>query len=307
MSATPLVSVVLSVYNGGNYLRQSIESILNQSFVDFELIIIDDGSTDDSKKTIQSYKDSRIVFISRSNKGLPASLNEGITKARGEFIARQDDDDISDKLRLEKEVQYLQENPDIALVGSFARLVNADGKSAGVYTSPYFSKDLHKRLYLGNTLVHGSIMVRKNALPQPAYTSSYGPTEDYVLWGKLVQGAAIATLPEYLYTYKVNEGGISLFNSREDVSMVHAVQADLWATTVFPPDRILGIVKRGRRYRRGPEGELVYAQFLGDQRELVAILRRHKKYTLALTIFFALILLHPRSAVSLLLANIRKH
>jgi glycosyltransferase involved in cell wall biosynthesis len=301
MSTQPLVSVVMSVYNGEKYLSKSIESILNQSFANFEFILIDDGSSDGSKKIMESYKDERIVLISRPNKGLVASLNEGVTKARGQLIARQDDDDVSHPARLAEEVRYLQEHPEVGLVGSFAQLMTAKGEPVGSYSTPYMSRDLRRRLFLGNTFVHGSIMVRKDLLPKPAYTSRYGPTEDYALWGKLAQLTDIATIPHFLYNYKINEGGVSIFNSREDASLTAAARDELWSKGRFPSDNILAIVKRGRKYRKGPESQAVYAQFLGDQRMLVTSLWQHKHRAAAATTFFALSLLHPRSAFSIVL------
>lgn len=304
MSKAPLVSVVMSVYNGEAYVRQSIDSILGQSFTDFEFVIIDDGSTDKTKKILQSYNDSRIVLISRPNKGLVASLNEGIAKSRGIFIARQDDDDTSEPNRLQEEVRYLQEHPAIGLVGSFAQLVTADGVEAGSYTVPYKGPDLRRRLFLGNTLVHGSIMVRKEMLPTPAYVSTYGPTEDYVLWGKLSQKTEMAVIPQFLYTYKINEGSPSIFNSRENPQLVEAAREELWAKASFPSDGILAIVRRGRHYKQSIHKE-VYLQFLGDQQALITMLWQKQKRLSAIQIFLALTLMRPRFAASLLKAKVR--
>ena len=118
----PTVTVLLSVYNGERYLRESIESILNQTFTDFEFLIINDGSTDDSRRIISSYDDPRIQLIdNEQNIGLSQSLNKGLKLARGTYIARQDADDISEPERLAKQVSYMDRNPHIALLGSWYR------------------------------------------------------------------------------------------------------------------------------------------------------------------------------------------
>lgn len=115
---SPKVSVVMSVYNGEKYLPETIDSILNQTFKDFEFIIINDGSTDKTAKILTSYDDPRIRIFNQENMGLTKSLNRAISLAKGEYIARMDADDISYPERLKKQVDYLNKNPDIGLVGS---------------------------------------------------------------------------------------------------------------------------------------------------------------------------------------------
>src|SRR3954468_5693657 len=116
----PTVSVLLAVYNARRYLRQAIDSILAQTFTDFEFIIIDDGSTDDTLAILREYekRDGRIRLISRPNKGLTTTLNEGLALARGEFLARMDGDDVALPTRFEKQVTYLRDHPECVLVGS---------------------------------------------------------------------------------------------------------------------------------------------------------------------------------------------
>src|SRR4051812_26679567 len=128
MAASPTVSVLMAVYNGEQYLREAVNSILSQTFKDFEFIIIDDGSTDRSPELLASYAraDSRVKLISRPNKGLTKSLNEGLHAARGEFVARMDGDDISLPERFERQVSYLREHPEVVLVGSRVEFIDPD-------------------------------------------------------------------------------------------------------------------------------------------------------------------------------------
>ena len=132
----PLVSVILPVYNCEKYIKQSIQSILSQTYKNLELIVINDGSTDGTLNTIRSLNDERIVLISQRNMGLPSALNEGLKIARGEFIARQDADDVSLSERIEYELKFLLENPDYGLVGCPANFIYEDNESNK--TSPFF-------------------------------------------------------------------------------------------------------------------------------------------------------------------------
>ena len=129
MSQSPAVSVLLPVFNGIRHLREAVDSILGQTFADFEFIIIDDGSTDDSAKTLQQYAqvDSRIRLVSRPNKGLTVTLNEGVGMASAPLLARMDADDIALPQRLEKQTAYMREHPDCVLLGSAVTLIDPEG------------------------------------------------------------------------------------------------------------------------------------------------------------------------------------
>ena len=128
-STNPLISVCMAVYNAERYVAEAVESILNQTFGDFEFLILDDGSTDGSLDILRRYaeRDPRIRLTSRPNQGLVASLNELVDQARGEFIARMDADDVSLPERFQREVDYLRDHPECVLVGSRVRLIDPDG------------------------------------------------------------------------------------------------------------------------------------------------------------------------------------
>src|ERR1039458_2059372 len=125
-SKLPAVSVVMSVYNGKESIRDAVNSILSQSFKDFEFIIIDDGSTDGSADIIESIKDERIILLKQENSGLSVALNNGIKISGAKYIARMDADDISMDTRLEKEYNVLENNSEIGIVGTFITLINKD-------------------------------------------------------------------------------------------------------------------------------------------------------------------------------------
>ena len=160
MVNSPQVSVIMPVYNAERFLRLAIDSILGQTFSNFEFIIINDGSTDGSLKIIKSYKDSRIHLISRPNKGLAPSLNEGLTRAKGQYIARMDADDISLPKRLAQQVDFLDQNPTVGLVGSNYIIIDDSGKKldvTDVFTHP---SDLKVAMVTCNQYGHGSVMMR---------------------------------------------------------------------------------------------------------------------------------------------------
>lgn len=224
-STTPKVSVIMSVYNGEEFLREAIESILNQTYRNFEFIIIDDGSKDKSLKIIKSYKDARIVLVSRPNKGLVASLNEGIALSKGEYIARQDADDVSVLDRFEKEVKYMDKHPKTALVGSNYTIMDIKGNplvTTNVFTHP---NDLKLAQVTCNQYGHGSVMLRKSALDKVGgYDKSVGHVEDYDLWTRLSQTYDIANFVEPLYYYRKVESGVSMSNAELQVQQTFAVR-----------------------------------------------------------------------------------
>lgn len=226
---SPKLSVVMSVYNAAKFLRPAIDSILGQTFSDFEFIIIDDGSTDDSKKIIKSYKDPRIKLISRVNKGLTASLNEGFGLAVGEYIARQDADDISLKERFQLEVDFLDKHPDIGLVGSNYIAVDEAGKKE-VVTSNIFTHpaDLKACLVLCNQYGHGSIMLRREILKKVSgvkgYDAKVGHVEDYDLWVRLSRVTNVANIEKPLYKWRKVASSVTHSKLEEQVRLTFVVR-----------------------------------------------------------------------------------
>lgn len=200
----PKVTVLMSVYNGERFLPQAIDSILTQSYHDFEFLIIDDGSNDRSREIIQSYNDKRIRLINnRENIGLTASLNKGLELAGGEYIARMDADDVSYPQRLEVQVEFLENNPAVALLGAWAEVVDEDGKTIKVWRYPAGDCAIRWRLLTRNCLVHSSVMYRKDKVRDAGgYNSSLKFAQDYELWAKLSGTARIRQLPRVLITHR---------------------------------------------------------------------------------------------------------
>ncbi len=201
----PLISVVLPVYNGSRYLTEAIESILCQTFEDYELIIIDDGSTDDSLELIKSVSDRRIRVHHQDNKGLAGTLNVGISLSNGDYIARMDQDDLALPTRLEKQVIFMEDHPKCALLGTRAEIWVGDRRTDRVHDHPTDNLSLRFELMFDNYFVHSSVMLRKSAIEDVGgYTTDphRQPPEDYELWSRLARKYDVANLAERLTIYR---------------------------------------------------------------------------------------------------------
>ena len=206
----------MSVYNGEPYLQEAIESILNQTFEDFEFIIINDGSTDASQGIIDSFNDCRLVVIQQENIGLTKSLNKGLKIACGEYIARQDADDISLPYRFEKQVSFLNENPNIALLGTYCIDINHRGESVSRRKYPTTDEEIRDNLIKWNSFCHTSIMMRKEALKEVGgYDEQFKYSQDYDLWFRIAERWNVANIPEYLVMKRFERKMLSITHFRE--------------------------------------------------------------------------------------------
>lgn len=205
------VSVVMSVYNGARYLRRAIESVLAQTYADFEFVIVNDGSKDESGEIIRSYRDARIRCVEQANAGLPAALNRGIGLARGAYVARMDADDVSLPTRFAHEVEFLDEHPEYAMVGASCRVIDEAENQKFVMRHP--SEDVHIRwlLLFDCPFVHSTVMFRRQAVEAVGlYRAERGYcVEDYDLWSRVLMRYKGHNLTEPLLLYRDNPAGIS--------------------------------------------------------------------------------------------------
>jgi glycosyltransferase involved in cell wall biosynthesis len=209
---SPAVSVVLPVYNCPHYVGEAIESIIAQTYTDYELIIIDDGSTDQTPRVLRRYEDPRIRRIRQDNRGLAASLNRGIDLAKGRYIARQDQDDRSYPERLAKQVAYLDTCPRCALVGTWADIWRENASTGRQHRHAADNATLQYELLLNNPFVHSSVMIRKTALSRVGgycTDSRRQPPEDFELWSRLAREHEVANIPEVLHLYREVGGSMS--------------------------------------------------------------------------------------------------
>jgi glycosyltransferase involved in cell wall biosynthesis len=213
-----MISVIMPIYNGELYLREAIESILNQTYANFELICIDDGSTDNTLRILDEYSaiDDRIVIISRENKGLIATLNEGILRSKYNFIARMDADDISLPSRFEKQINYLVSHENVGVVGSSYIYIDQERHVLGVRRLWNINYVLKAICIFGAPFAHPSVMFNKSALGNELYYSyEYKHAEDYELWTRLEKITKFAVLKEPLLKYRVLQTSVSRKNKME--------------------------------------------------------------------------------------------
>ncbi|HRZ85594.1 MAG TPA: glycosyltransferase [Candidatus Paceibacterota bacterium] len=205
----PLVSVVMPVYNSEKYVAQAIESVLNQTFKDFEFIIIDDGSTDKSLEIIKKYakKDKRIkVIVNNSNLKICKTLNKGIKLAKGKYIARMDSDDISLPTRFEEQVNFLEKNPDVGIVGSYIKLFEDSGKILGIRKYSQEDKELKERIFFYSPFAHPTVMMRKEIFDKGIYYQEVDfPSEDLNLWFRIGSRYKFSNIPKVLLNYRYHE------------------------------------------------------------------------------------------------------
>ena len=207
--SNPLISVLLPVYNEEKYLSESINSILNQTYRNFELIIIDDGSTDKSIDIINSYDDSRIILIkNEKNLHIAKSLNKGFKYVNGDFIARIDGNDIAVNTRFEKQIHYLSNHPKCAVVFSPVLQIDENGNSLSIVNGNYIRHELiQAQMFFKNCFYHTAAMMRKTLLPDPPYDES-NLSEDYCLWIKLLRDWELHILDEVLMKTRDLAGGL---------------------------------------------------------------------------------------------------
>jgi len=212
---THKISVLMSVYNGEKYISETIESILNQSFEDFEFIIINDGSTDSSQNILNKFstKDKRIIILNQKNIGLTKSLNKGVDIVSGKYIARQDCGDISLASRLYEQYNFMESNSDYGLVGTLAERIDNKGNTIFKLKPEVANDNIKKMLPHRNQFIHGSLLIRKNALLEIGkYRKEFYFAQDYDLSLRLMQKYKVHNVNKILYLYRTDTSGIS-FNS----------------------------------------------------------------------------------------------
>lgn len=214
MNQIPKISIILPTYNGAKYLRRTIESIFPQSFSDWELIIVNDGSSDKSEDIIQEYLnlDYRLVYIKNEiNLGIQKTLNIGIEVSKGKYIARIDDDDVwIDNDKLKRQIEFFENNNDYILVGTGAIITDNNGKEITRYLMPLEDKQIRSKMLRTNCFIHSSVLFKKESLE---IVGGYkGLLEDYDLWLRLGLIGKMANIDTYSVRYSFNFDGVNTTN-----------------------------------------------------------------------------------------------
>lgn len=201
MTAVPRVSVLLAVYNGGELLERSLRSILGQSWRDFEFLVVDDGSTDCTPDLLRACRDPRLrVLTNASNIGLTRSLNRGLHEARGQWIARQDADDLSAPRRLEAQMAFLAENPSVQLLGTSCWRLTPAGRISGSNDLPATHDALRWASLVDNPFLHTSVLFRRSLALEElgGYDEHFSVCQDFELWNRIAARHPVANLPARL-------------------------------------------------------------------------------------------------------------
>lgn len=253
MSAPPRVSVAMAVYNGERFLRDAIDSVLAQTLEDFELIIVDDGSADSTAEILAGYGDERVVVITNGeNVGLTRSLNRCLERARGEYVARMDADDVCYARRLERQAAYLDRHPTVGFLGTHTERIDERGRCVGVNRPPSGASRLRWRLLLGTPIAHPSVMFRRRLVEAlGGYNDSLRYAQDHDLWVRLSFESQPANLSEPLLRLRRHGESISASHNEEQWHVYDTVTQEA-ARRLLGRSVPLGEVTALRKALRGP-------------------------------------------------------
>lgn len=219
MEKNNLISVIMPVYNTKKYLTASITSVLSQSYKNFELVIVDDSSNDQSYSIAEKFKknDKRIkLFKNKSHLGVGATLNFAFKQTKGQYIARMDADDVMDPSRLEIQFKYLIKHPDIICLGSFMTEIDEKNKIIGKRTVPINHEKIYERMYFGMGIQNPTLMINKQLVPRNfSWCKTDGILDDLDLLFKLINFGKFGNLNEYLMSYRIHENNLSLKNIKK--------------------------------------------------------------------------------------------
>lgn len=300
----PAVSVLMTVYNPGKYLSEAVESILNQTYQDFEFVMINDGSTDGSKKVLDDYAktDDRIRLFHQENHGLVYSLNRGLKLAKGKLVARMDSDDVSLLERLQKQVDYFSKHPDTVLLGTTFAEIDQDGRQTRVLTVLLEDDDIRRDMYFRCPFAHGSVMFRKDAMLEiGGYRQAMWPAEDYDAWGRLRGKGDFANLPELLFQYRTGSESISSQNSDNQQKLTQKVRDTIWRQIPTPVSQ-KEFSSKMTRYKRANSYHNE-SMLLWDTKQFVQELVKRKNRRQALKFAKLLVKYQPKQTISALMGG----
>jgi len=226
MSPVPRVSFLMAVYDGEMYLEEAIQSVLNQTFTDFEFIVINDGSIDETSQIIERYRqlDGRIRAYEQPNRGLVVALNRGLELARGEYVARMDADDISVTERTAAQVAFMDAHPEVGICGTWIETFGSGGTVVRQY--PADDATIRSWLLFESVLAHPSIMMRRELLVKTALSYDVGSVhaEDYDLWVRAARHMALANIPEILLRYRLHSQQVVQKHEAEKLASARLVR-----------------------------------------------------------------------------------
>jgi glycosyltransferase involved in cell wall biosynthesis len=267
------VTVLMPVYNAGAYIAEAIDSVLKQTFTDFELLIVNDGSTDNTAEIIRSFSDARIVVINQANKGIAAALNAGLSKAKSGYIARFDADDICLPERLQVQFNFLNDHPEYVLAGGDAEYIAADGEHLFYFTCVgHTNEEITKKIYFQCPFIHSSVMYRKDAVIKAGGYSLHAHNfEDYFLWIQLKKYGRFCNLRRRLIKVRFNPSSATI-DEKWRGRVFRKLKRDIIRRgniTKKEGDELLGIIKRQdiKKIKEGAYYAICAKKFLIDNHQ----------------------------------------
>lgn len=245
------VSVIMPVYNGEKYIAEAIESVIRQTYADWELIIVDDCSTDSTKKILNNVRDKRVkIFRNEKNLGSVASRNLALRESSAEYVAILDADDIAEPERFSEEIRFLDNHSDCGVVASWVKIINEKGLPTGVILKDVTPAEKAPiKLLFHNFIANSSTMIRRSALPAEPFRQEAVPVEDVDLWLRMIQKWKFVTLPKILTRYRKHDKGISkIYSAKKEEVMDRLITSELKKLGVYPSQEELKIHRTNYGY-----------------------------------------------------------
>ena len=232
----PAVSVLMGIWNGAPHVREAIESVLSQTMADLELIVVDDESTDATPAILGTFRDPRLQIVRRARGGLTSALNVALRLSRAPLVARLDADDLALPERLERQLAFLSTHPDVGLVGTAAREVDASGREVAVVRPPADDAGIRRALIRRNPFVHSSVVMRRDAVEQAGgYDEAFPVAQDYDLWMRMSRVTRMANLLEPLVVRRLRPGRVSEARDTERLRAEASVRWRAVRSGAYPP------------------------------------------------------------------------
>jgi glycosyltransferase involved in cell wall biosynthesis len=283
MHNQPAITVLMPAYNAAKYIGEAIQSVLQQTFVDFELLILNDGSTDNTTSVINSFDDARIIVIDQQNKGVAEALNIGLKQARGTYIARFDADDVCYPERLQKQYDFLTGHPDHVLVGSNVDYILEDGDFLFHFKCiAHTHSEVMDKLYFYCPFIHPAVMYRKDVICNAGgYSTDAHNFEDYLLWTSVSKFGKMGNLPEALIKYRLNSSSVTIDERWRGKRFRDLKRMIIKRGTITPEegDELLAIIKKQdtRKIKEGSYHALSGKKYLAENYQVVKARTHIKK------------------------------
>lgn len=305
--STPAVSVLMPAFNAERFIGASIRSVLAQDFDDFELLIVDDGSTDGTAELVEDFHDKRIRLLrNETNCGLVETLNKGLREARGTWVARQDADDLSRTDRLGRQLAYFRDNPDDVVVASEARLIDERDRGCGLLRLPRTRDQLRWDLCFRNPVPHSSVMMhREKVLGEFGGYPQYVASEDYALWSRVAAKNRFGLLKRALVDYRIHPLSVMMSSGKEaaDIARIRRTNMDGTLAGIVAPDKIALLAHSWER----PAGLFWEDYVMAFESAAESFAKRHSKLGAVPGIEYQTLIAFGAPSASKLLSALARH